>query len=304
MTIVKLQIQGDGNDDGGAGGDDDLVALKQRSAAALEQAFGFLEREAGRAELDRARVLMGVDPADAWIESWVGEASAEGALPVQGLFAGGAAGGPDLEPESPPAALLGTLESLMVLADADRLRAPCVEPAALYLRSVQNDDGSFGDEDLPEPMRLFVTGLIAGLLGQTTVVRPDLLLAAGEWLGPRFSPEAVEGGRWSAITAFAVFFSNVAHDRSDEALQWCGRELERGFRTGRFDAAMTLRALLHCDALAMPGASLDPVELLDRLLGEQAGDGGFAELAAGGRPARITPTVDAIHAIVSLCKRF
>lgn len=301
MTIVKLQVQGDGNDDGG---DDDLVALKQRSAAALEQAFGFLEREAGRAELDRARVLMGIDAADAWIESWVGEASANGALPVQGLFAGGGAGGADLEPASPPKALLGTLESLMVLADADRLRVPCVERAALYLRSVQNADGSFGDDDVPEPMRLFLTGMIAGLLGQTTGVRPDLLVAAGDWIGPRFSPEAVEGGRWSAITAFAVFFSNVSHERSDEALQWCGRELERGYRTGRFEAGSTLRALLHCDALAMPGASLDPVELLDRLLGEQAGDGGFAELAAGGRPARITPTVDAIHSIVSLCQRF
>jgi len=122
--------------------------------------------------------------------------------------------------------------------------------------------------------------------------------------GPLFSPEAVEGGQWSAITAFGTFFSNVGHDRSDEALQWCGRELERGYRTGRFDACSTVRALLYCDALAMPGAQLDPLELLDRLLGEQAGDGGFAELSPGGVPARITPTVEAIHAIASLCQRF
>lgn len=300
MTIVRLEIPGDGGGDG----DDALVALKRRSADALERAFSFLEREAGRADLDRARVLLGVDSAAALAARIAAAQTAEGALPSQGLFAGGAVAGPDLEDARPPEDVAGTLESLIVLADADQLRAPCVERAATYLRSVQRDDGSFGAGEVPEPMRLFVTGMLAGLLGQTTAVRPDLLLAAGDWLGPRFSPEAVEGGRWSAITAFAVFFGNVDHERSDEALQWCGRELERGFRSGRFDAALTLRALLHCDALAMPGASLDPLELLDRLLGEQAGDGGFAELAAGGRPARLTPTIDAIHAVVSLCQRF
>ncbi len=299
MTIVKLDVG-----DGGGGGDDDLVRLKERSAEALERGFGFLEREAGRTELDRARVVMGVDPVGAWVESWAGEQTEEGALPAHGLFAGGAPAGPDLAGEAPPNELLGTLESLLVLADAGALESPCVEPAGLYLLRIQNDDGSFGAADLPEPMKLFVTGMLAGLLGHTKTVRPELLVRAGEWLGPRFSPEAVEGGRWSAITTFAVFFSNVDHDRSDEALQWCGRELERGYRTGRFDAGLTTRALLHCDALAMPGAQLDPIELLDRLVGEQAGDGGFDELAAGGRPARITPTIDAIHAIVSLCRLF
>jgi hypothetical protein len=300
MSIVKLRVEGD---DGGSE-DDALFALRGRAAEALERAFGFLEREATRVELDRARVLMGVDPVDAWVAGWAEGQTEDGALPEHGLFAGGAVGGPDLEGQTPPDELRGTLESLIVLADAGALESPCVEPAALRLLRIQNADGSFGPGDTPEPMRLFVTGLLAGILGESKTVRPDLLVAAGEWLGPRFSPEAVENGRWSAITAFGTFFSNVAHERSDEALQWCGRELERGYRSGRFDAALTVRALLHCDALAMPGASFDPVELLDHLLGEQAGDGGFAELAAGGRRVRITPTVDAIHSIVSLCKRF
>lgn len=301
MTIVKLDIAGDG-DDGGS--EDALVALKERAASVLEGAFGFLEREAGRPQLDRARVLMGVDPMDAWLEGLEATQSADGALPPQGVFEGGGTGAGDLEGLSPPAAIAGSFESLLVIADAGGLERRFVERAGLYLMNQQNDDGSFGDAATPAPMKIFLTGMIAGLLGQTTHVRPDLLHAAGAWLDPLFSPEAVEGGNWSAITAFGTFFSNVGHDRSDEALQWCGRELERGYRIGRFDACSTVRALLYCDALAMPGAQLDPLELLEQLLGEQAGDGGFAELSPGGVPARITPTVEAIHAIVSLCQRF
>lgn len=303
MTIVKLDVSGDAR---GAdpGGDAELVELKQRAAAALERAFGFLEREAGRVELDRARVLMGVDGVDAWLAGVEARREGQGAWPTQGVFAGGGTGAGDLEGLAPPPSLAGAFESLLVLADAKALERPCVEALGLHLLACQCGDGSFGDDATPEPMRLFMTGMIAGLLGQTTHVRPDLLHAAAAWLAPRFSPEAVEGGRWSAITAFGTFFSNVGHDDSDAALQWCGRELERGYRTGRFDASATVRALLYCDALAMPGAQLDPLELLDRMLGEQAADGGFAELSPGGVRARVNPTVDAMHGLVSLCRRF
>jgi hypothetical protein len=62
-----------------------------------------------------------------------------------------------------------------------------------------------------------------------------------------------------------------------------------------------MRILLACDAQAMPGATFDVVELLERVLGEQARDGGFAELALGGPAARTTQTFDAMFAIVRLC---
>lgn len=101
--------------------------------------------------------------------------------------------------------------------------------------------------------------------------------------------------------AYSLYFTNVGHELSDEALQWCGRALEKGFRGRRHDAVATMRILLSCDAQAMPGAEFDAVELLERLLEEQARDGGFTELSAGGPPARTTQTFDAMFAIVRLC---
>ena len=106
---------------------------------------------------------------------------------------------------------------------------------------------------------------------------------------------------YSALLAYAHFFTNVAHDLSDEALQWCGRALEKGFRSRQLDAVATVRVLLTCDAQALPGATFDVTELLERLLEEQAGDGGFAELSAGGPATRTTQTFDAMLGIVRLC---
>jgi hypothetical protein len=101
--------------------------------------------------------------------------------------------------------------------------------------------------------------------------------------------------------AYALFFTNVGHELADEALQWCGRALEKGFRSRRHDAVATMRILLACDAQAMPGAKFDVVELLDRVLVEQARDGGFAELSLAEPAGRTTQTFDAMLAIVRLC---
>jgi hypothetical protein len=143
--------------------------------------------------------------------------------------------------------------------------------------------------------------MVAGMLGRTPVSRPETLERAGAFLETRFTPDAVEHDGYPALMAYSLFFTNVGHELADEALQWCGRALEKGFRGRRHDAVATRRVLLACDAQAMPGATFDVVELLERVLEEQARDGGFAELALGGPAARTTQTFDAMFAIVRLC---
>ena len=68
-------------------------------------------------------------------------------------------------------ALLGTLEALMILGDVDALHAAPVERAAVYVERVQLPSGAWGPDGLPENDRLILTGLVAGLLGRTRVVR-------------------------------------------------------------------------------------------------------------------------------------
>lgn len=239
------------------------------------------------------------------------------------------------------AAIVGSFEALTIAADARVLHADWVEPTVRFLESRQQPDGTYRVADvsgapdgcgisdasaepetsvepgvLAEPgasaesgasagpsleADVFWTGMVAGLLGRLPVARPEGLEAAGVWLAERFSPEAVEHDGFSALCAYAHFFTNVAHDLSDEALQWCGRALEKGFRSRRLEAVATLRVLLLCDAQAMPGASFDVGELLGRVLEEQAGDGGYAELSPGGPATRTTQTFDAMLAIVRLC---
>ena len=101
------------------------------------------------------------------------------------------------------------------------------------------------------------------------------LRAAGGYLAVHWSPELVQGGSWHAICGYAHFFSNVPHEISDAVLQWCGRELERAFRIGAFDAVRAARIFTLCDAHALPGAKLD-------------GDG-----ARTGAPARRSPPTEA-----------
>ena len=85
-------------------------------------------------------------------------------------------------------------------------------------------------------------------------------------------------------------------DASDETLQWCGRELERGFRARVFSAVDALGVLVDCDAHSLPGARFEPGELLVALLTEQAGDGSFGAAAEPG--ARVEPTLRGLHALV------
>lgn len=302
MSIVHL--------DTGGGSDADLVtALRVRAADALERAYGFMGARSDPWARLRAQVLCGATPASDLTDRIVATQAGDGSLPLGTLVSGGGLGFPPtdlagLDPNG--AAIVGTLEGLLIAADAKVFHADWVERAVRALEARQSEDGAFrvptnGQGRSAEQAEIFWTGMVGGILGRTPVSKPSVLDAAGEFLATRFDPDEVENDGYTALLAYAHFFTNVAHDLADEALQWCGRALEKGFRSRQFDAVSTLRVLLTCDAQALPGATFDVTELLERLLEEQAGDGGFAELSAGGPEARTTQTLDAMLAIVRLC---
>lgn len=198
-----------------------------------------------------------------------------------------------LAPErSDASALRGALE---VCDDLRALGDPRVGAWAEALARGQAGDGGFAP-GRPLEARWFETGMIAGHLAKTRYARPALLAAAADFLARDFSPDRVQGGArsWSAIAAHAHCFANVDHDASDAILQWCGRELARGFTTRAFDAVRTARVLVWCDAHGLPGAPLSREDLVIGLLTEQGSDGGFA--ASGERDA-VASTLDALVAL-------
>ncbi|MFP8874139.1 MAG: prenyltransferase/squalene oxidase repeat-containing protein [Myxococcota bacterium] len=280
-------------------------ALKERAATALEQGYRFVEAHGDPLARLRCQAAVEAVAPEAVVQAIEAEQAADGSfgplIPVRP-----ARWQMELDEWQAPASVAGTLEALAMLAGQKSLVLPSVEAAVEFLGAAQNADGSWGEgggAERPEA-RLFGSGRITGLLGRTRCVRPAVLDDASAFLAELWAPERVEGGDWGALTGFANFFTNVHHDLSDAALQWCGREIERGFRTRAFEAAVVARVLMDCDVSMLPGATLSPMEILEGLLSEQARDGGWGELEAGGLPARIEPTLDAVSAIPRLCAGF
>ncbi len=181
---------------------------------------------------------------------------------------------------------------LGVLDDLGALDSVPAQRLCGQLNSIQAPDGHWGDGS--EDERIFVTGMLAGHLAKSRFARRSLLEAAGGYLGARWSSERVRSFQWHALAAYAHFFASVSDDLSDEILQWCGRELERGFRSGRFDAVRTVRVLAWCGAPVLPGARIAPGELGGALLAAQADDGGWLE------PGRVEPAERVAHTLDAL----
>ena len=286
-----------------------VESLRRQAAESLERAYRFLETQPDSWALLRAQVLCEARPA-ADLAAKLGATQApDGRLPLLTLISGGGLGFPATDfaaLDADQLGVVGTLEGLLMAGDARVLHAAWVETAVHFLESRQQADGAYriptvGTDRAAAQADLFWTGMIAGILGRTPVSRQSHLEAAGDFITQHFDPDAVEHDGYSALIASAHFYTNVSHEEADEALQWCGRALEKGFRSRQLDAVAAVRVLLTCDAQAMPGATFDVVELLDRLMEEQAGDGGFAELSLGGPTTRTTQTFDAMLAIVRLC---
>ncbi len=297
-------------DTGAGGGNDEafIEALRLRAAESLERAYRFLETQPDSWALLRAQVLCEARPAADLARKLAERQTDDGHLPTTTLISGGALGFPPVEVDAlseRDRAFVGTLESMLIAGDAKTLHADWVEPAVRFVESCQAEDGAYrvpstGSGASDPKADVFWTGMTAGILGRTPVSKPAGLEAAGAFLAAQFSPDAVEHDGYASLLAYAHFYTNVPDEEADESLQWCGRALEKGFRSRTLDAVATLRVLLTCDAQALPGATFDAVELLERLMEEQAGDGGFAELSLGGPETRTTQTFDAMLGIVRL----
>ena len=185
-------------------------------------------------------------------------------------------GGMATLPGVPQGELARACRALSLLDDAASLHAPLVERLVAHLAALRRDDGAFADEAcVDEERRIVATGMLTGFLAKTRCARGSLLAGAAHWLAERFSPERVQGFAWSTIAAYAHTFATLPHDDSDGIMQWCGRELERGFRARAWGAVRTARVLAWCGAPVFPGARLSREELLAGLVAEQGADGGF-----------------------------
>jgi hypothetical protein len=233
---------------------------------AAERAARFVAEHGGAAERARARAIRG-------------EIGAEASLA--------------LVPDPAPGDLAALAHALAVCEEQRALRSPLAQRACAALVAHQAGDGGFGDPELPLEARLLRTGAIGAVLARSPFVRPETLDAAGAFLSAHFSPDRLQG-RCEVIAAYAGFFANALHEAADAILQWCGRELERGFRERRFSALDALRVLMRSDAHALPGARLDLEELLLCLLAEQSTDGSFG--AAADPAARVEATLAGLRA--------
>jgi hypothetical protein len=193
------------------------------------------------------------------------------------------------------------LRMLGILDDLRCTNATPVERACDSLAASQQCDGSWADRaSAAEDERIVATGMIAGYLAKTPFVRQSTLALAADYLAARFRPDRVKGSAWGANAAYFHCFALVRHEQADAILQWCGRELERGYRAGVYDAVQTARVFALCRAHALPGSCLAADELAAQILDEQMDDGGYASPGDSSRRARVSHTLDALAALEHL----
>ena len=252
---------------------------------ALDRGFSFVEERGNALDCARAAVLSAGGQIDGVVELIAPLQRENGELCC---------------PETREAGT-GIDAALYVLGILDDLRAlgvPLLEMTCTHLEAVQSRDGNwFGRVGDSIDDRLFTTGMLAGYLAKTRWARPQMLMAAGDYLCRHWSPDRVKGWNWRGIAAHAHYFANVPHDAADEVLQWCGRELERGFRAQQWGALQTARVLVCCDAHGIPGARVGARELKGEILSEQRGDGGWSDLTAPTPTARVERTLEAMTAL-------
>jgi len=142
-----------------------------------------------------------------------------------------------------------------------------------------------------------LSGEVTGLLAKTPHARESALRQAEAFLARHWAVERVQGPCYAPILAYVHALAHLHSELADEALQWCGRELERGFRTHAFTPVAVARVFLRARARALPGLQIDPDELVATLLGAQAPDGGWS---AEPEAERLDATLEAVEALLRL----
>jgi len=247
------------------------------AAEALAAARAFVARAGDALARLRLDVVLGVAPRTA-LRAALAPFQRENGAFIEVDAGSGAEDGSAARSSSARPGLAPTFAALTWLAEANDLAAPAAERVVAWLGEVQEDDGGW----TPPPGscsdgRLVLCGLLSGLLARTAFARPATLRRAG-------------------------VFANTEHELSDAGLQWCGRELERGLRSGRLDALQVSRVLVLCDASILPGSRLERAALVRALLDAGAADGGWLALGAPGA-ARVEATVQAAVALRRLAPR-
>ena len=241
-------------------------------SAAMQRATAFVESAGDEIAICRAWALIGKQPASQVVEL--------------------------LREPGPEPSVVSMLRTLEILDDLHCANATPAERACNSLTTSQQSDGSWSDrESATEDERVSTTGMIAGYLAKTPFVRQSTLGSAADYLAARWSPDRVKGSAWGANVAYFHCFALIRHEQADAILQWCGRELERGFLTGVYGAVRTARVFTLCKAHALPGSRIAAPELVARILDEQMDDGGYALQGDSSRDARVSQTLDALVAL-------
>lgn len=252
---------------------------------AVTRAEGFVLRHAAPLERAYWETLLRRAGAGPWLAALAEEQDASGALRPWRAEAAA----------DPP--LLATLRVLTWLDTLGLLDHPLPERAVMWLLARQCDDGGWSEPGASEARRVSLTGEVTGLLAKTPHARQSALRRAEAFLVRHWSVERVQGPCYAPILAYVHALAHLHSELADEALQWCGRELERGFRTHAFGPVAVARVFLRARARALPGLRIEPAELVAALLAAQAPDGSWpAEPACGCLDA----TLEAVEALLRL----
>ena len=286
----------------------DFDAMRERAAAGLEAALAFVEEHGNELARLRARILVELEPLDRGLALLASRQQPNGSFPrFEQVLPDPPAS--QLSRWDPSGATVGTLEAISVLCDWEHLCEPSGDSAIEFLSQVQASDGSWGSAPTTtddaasgdSSSGIFLTGCTAGFLGRSRTARPEVLKAAGAYLGAFWSVEFIRSNGWPAVAGFAHYFTNVFDEEGEAALPWCARELDRGRRVGVYSPVEVLRVLFYCQASALPGVDFDTNGLLNELLQQQLDDGsvGSPELP---QVSRVASSLDAMLFMLRLCR--